>query len=99
VHQHTASVHENVILTSDKASREGSLPLTDPALTTDDTEMAEPLQKSQNSDALQCALVQRWNLYVPSLLRSSAFCDWVKKSTEWVSPQVSPCRFVSGEMT
>jgi len=44
-----ASVDEIAFLTSDRASRDGSLPLTDPALTTDDTETAEPLkaEKSQ----------------------------------------------------
>ena len=39
------------MFTSDKASRIGSLPLTEPELTTDDTEMAELLHF--NSEVLQ----------------------------------------------
>ena len=54
VHPAYSNVDENVILTSDKASREGSLPLTDPALITDDTETAEPL-KTEKSTHVHCS--------------------------------------------
>lgn len=47
------TVHESAILTSDRASREGSLPLTDPALTTDDAETAKPL-KTEESTQMHC---------------------------------------------
>ncbi len=67
------------MFTSDKASRVGSLPVTEPELTTDDTEMAELLHFNSkalqiNSHVLQMGrTIQHRELQVPSFLRSKHF--------------------------
>ncbi|KAA6419304.1 MAG: hypothetical protein FRX49_10703 [Trebouxia sp. A1-2] len=77
------SIYENTILTSDRASRVGSLPLTDPALTTDETETVEPLRAEESTQIhFSTWSFQHCHWYIRSLLESSAVHDWVNKSIE-----------------